>query len=246
MENLGKLLIADGDVDFRKECEISFSKSFDVVGLASDGVEAIRLINSAKPDVVILDLWLSKRDGIGVIEEFADKADKPVFIVATSVSNMNMLKDASYKGAAYCVRKPFNFAELTDRISEIMRGTKPSPASYTDIEQQVTEVIHLVGIPAHIKGYSYLRTAIMLVLKDTGALDSVTKVLYPLVAKMYQTSPSRVERAIRHAIEVAWDRGDLETLNAMFGYTVQNSRGKPTNSEFIALISDNLRIKNKL
>ena len=110
----------------------------------------------------------------------------------------------------------------------------------------MTEVIHLVGIPAHIKGYSYLRTAIMLVLKDTGALDSVTKVLYPLVAKMYQTSPSRVERAIRHAIEVAWDRGDLETLNAMFGYTVQNSRGKPTNSEFIALISDNLRIKNKL
>lgn len=246
MENLGTILIADSDADYRKECEISFGKSFDVVGLAGDGVEAIRLINSQKPDVVVLDLWLSKRDGIGVIEEFADKADKPVFIVATSVSNMNMLKDASSKGAAYCVRKPFNFAELTDRIAEILKGSKPNPASYTDIEQQVTDVIHLVGIPAHIKGYNYLRTAIMLVLKDTGALESVTKVLYPLVAKMYQTSPSRVERAIRHAIEVAWDRGDLETLNSMFGYTVQNSRGKPTNSEFIALISDNLRIKNKL
>lgn len=246
MENLGKMLIADSDADYRKECEISFGKRFDVVGLASDGVEAIRLINSHKPDVVVLDLWLSKRDGIGVIEEFADKADKPVFIVATSVSNMNMIRDASQKGAAYCVHKPFNFSELTDRIAEIIKGIKPSPATFTDIEQQVTDVIHLVGIPAHIKGYNYLRTAIMLVLKDTGALESVTKVLYPLVAKMYQTSPSRVERAIRHAIEVAWDRGDLETLNSMFGYTVQNSRGKPTNSEFIALISDNLRIKNKL
>lgn len=246
MENLGKILIADSDADFRKECEINLGKNFNVVGLAPDGVEAIRLINATRPDVVLLDLWLAKRDGIGVIEEFSDKPDKPLFVVATSINNMNMLKDASDKGAAYCVRKPFSFSEITARISELLNGVKPHVTAYSDLEQQVTEVIHLVGIPAHIKGYNYLRTAIMLVLKDTGALDCVTKVLYPLVAKMYDTSPSRVERAIRHAIEVAWDRGDLDTLTDMFGYTVQNSRGKPTNSEFIALISDNLRLKNKL
>ena len=146
--------------------------------------------------------------------------------------------------------KPIDYAALDAKIEEIYSGQVKPVRRQTlrerDLETQVTNVIHQIGVPAHIKGYQYIRSAIMMVIEDSSIINAVTKVLYPSVAKEYGTTASRVERAIRHAIEVAWDRGDIETLNSYFGYTIQNSRGKPTNSEFIAMIADNLRLMNKM
>lgn len=172
-------------------------------------------------------------------------------------SNPNLFQEATEAGAAYCMQKPIDFTVLYERITRIYKNrsmisrTRFEPSiqfgsDRNDIETQVTSIIHKIGVPAHIKGYQYLRTAIMMTIENSELINSVTKILYPTVAKKYQTTSSRVERAIRHAIEVAWDRGDLDTLNAYFGYTIQNERGKPTNSEFIAMIADNLRLKNKI
>ena len=161
--------------------------------------------------------------------------------------------EATNAGAEMCIMKPYDQISLCNHIKDILRSRRKetivnevSGASVPDIETQVTKIIHQIGVPAHIKGYQYLRTAIMLTINDSDVINSVTKVLYPSVAKKYQTTTSRVERAIRHAIEVAWDRGDVDTLNSYFGYTIQNNRGKPTNSEFIAMIADNLRLKYKM
>ena len=173
------------------------------------------------------------------------------------VSNQSIFVEATNAGAEVCIMKPYNLQNLLDYISTLirmrrngaasaMKQTNAAADSTPDIETQVTKIIHQIGVPAHIKGYQYLRTAIMLTIRDSDMINSVTKVLYPSVAKKYQTTTSRVERAIRHAIEVAWDRGDVDTLNSYFGYTIQNTRGKPTNSEFIAMIADNLRLKYKL
>lgn len=238
-----KVLIADGDPRFRGECEQGLGGKFSVVGCAKDGKEAIDKIKETKPDAVILDLWLSKCDGCGVISEFSRTKDAPAFIVASSVNNMDMIGDACAAGAAYCLQKPVDARELGERIESVM--TRKAHTAGADLESDVTEVIHRIGVPAHIKGYCYLRSAIMMAVRDSDVINSVTKVLYPTVAKQYNTSSSRVERAIRHAIEVAWDRGDVDTLTSYFGYTIQVSRGKPTNSEFIALIADRLRIERK-
>lgn len=172
------------------------------------------------------------------------------------VSNQNIFLEAMGAGAELCLLKPYDIGSLCEHIAEIVRGRQKKPVasrsvasrddSIPDLETQVTKIIHQIGVPAHIKGYQYLRTAILLTVNDSDIINSVTKVLYPSVAKKYSTTTSRVERAIRHAIEVAWDRGDVDTLNSYFGYTIQNSRGKPTNSEFIAMIADNLRLKYKL
>jgi two-component system response regulator (stage 0 sporulation protein A) len=181
----------------------------------------------------------------------------PDFIVFSYCVNQNLFMEAIDAGASYCMQKPFEYNVLQDRIMRIYRNRQNTYKSQfgddhkymmepKDLEEQVTSIIHKIGVPAHIKGYQYLRTAIMMTVEDCDLINSVTKILYPTVAKRYQTTASRVERAIRHAIEVAWDRGDLDTLNAYFGYTIQNDRGKPTNSEFIAMISDNLRLKNKI
>ena len=161
--------------------------------------------------------------------------------------------EASNAGAEMCILKPYDQASLCNHVKDVLRNRLRSSLSAPvepksgdpDIETQVTKIIHQIGVPAHIKGYQYLRAAILMTIKDSDAINSVTKVLYPSVAKKYQTTTSRVERAIRHAIEVAWDRGDVDTLNSYFGYTIQNNRGKPTNSEFIAMIADNLRLKYK-
>jgi two-component system response regulator (stage 0 sporulation protein A) len=163
------------------------------------------------------------------------------------ISNQNIFVEATNAGAALCLPKPVDTASLGEHITGLLKGRGARVEDRTpDIETQVTKIIHQIGVPAHIKGYQYLRTAILLTIRDSDVINSVTKVLYPTVAKKYQTTTSRVERAIRHAIEVAWDRGDVETLNSYFGYTIQNNRGKPTNSEFIAMIADNLRLKHKL
>ena len=173
---------------------------------------------------------------------------KPSFILMSPINKESVLVEASEAGADICLLKPFDTASLVGHIDSILRlrgksGAKHEFSAAADMEAQVTKIIHQIGVPAHIKGYQYLRTAILMTIEDNDIINSVTKVLYPTVAKKYGTTTSRVERAIRHAIEVAWDRGDVDTLNSYFGYTIQNSRGKPTNSEFIAMIADNLRLK---
>jgi two-component system response regulator (stage 0 sporulation protein A) len=208
--------------------------------------------------VAIIDVWLSKLDGIGVLRNckslhFGSDLP-PAFIIVSMVSNQNIFVEAANAGADLCMLKPYNMESLCEHIQTLVKGRYAPPAetvvetesSDPDIEAQVTRIIHQIGVPAHIKGYQYLRTAILMTISDNDMINSVTKVLYPSVAKKYQTTTSRVERAIRHAIEVAWDRGDVDTLNSYFGYTIQNNRGKPTNSEFIAMIADNLRLKYKL
>ena len=257
MENQ-KILIALENGDERYSLRSHFEKSGSVyIEEAKDGDEALKKINRFHPDVVIIDLWLSKLDGIGVIKNTqsltfgTDKA--PAFILLSMVANQNVFLDASKAGADLCMLKPYDVKSLHDHTETILsrrshhnsRAIK-SESQNNDIETQVTQIIHQVGIPAHIKGYQYLRTAIIMTIEDNEIINSVTKILYPSVAKKYSTTTSRVERAIRHAIEVAWDRGDIDTLNSYFGYTIQNNRGKPTNSEFIAMIADNLRLKYKL
>jgi two-component system response regulator (stage 0 sporulation protein A) len=202
----------------------------------------------------VSDLYLGKIDGVGIIRSAKKQMpnDFPAFIMLASFTSQNLFEECCEAGAAYCMLKPIDFNALADRIKRLADktrrrgGAKVPGREEGDLEAQVTKIIHQIGVPAHIKGYQYLRTAIIMAINDTEVINSVTKVLYPTVAKQYGTTSSRVERAIRHAIEVAWDRGDLDVLNSFFGYTVQNSRGKPTNSEFIAMIADNLRLKNKV
>ena len=258
MEYQTKILIADENAAQRQALLSELRRAgYKNIEEASNGEEALIKIGRYHPDVAIIDVWLSKLDGIGVLRNcrslnFApDK--KPAFIVVSMVSNQNVFIEAAHAGAELCLLKPYNMESLCEHINSLAKsrelvGANPdnSDDKTPDIETQVTKIIHQIGVPAHIKGYQYLRTAILLTVNDSDIINSVTKILYPSVAKKYQTTTSRVERAIRHAIEVAWDRGDVDTLNSYFGYTIQNNRGKPTNSEFIAMIADNLRLKYKL
>ncbi len=256
MENSIKILIADENSAQRQSLLSDLRRAgYTNVETAINGEDALLKIERLHPDVAIVDIWLSKLDGIGVLRgcksiDFGkDKA--PAFIVVSMVSSQSVFLEATRAGADMCLLKPYNAASLCSHIAALAaaRGGVPSTpetAGTPDIETQVTKIIHQIGVPAHIKGYQYLRTAILLTVKDSDIINSVTKILYPSVAKKYQTTTSRVERAIRHAIEVAWDRGDVDTLNSYFGYTIQNNRGKPTNSEFIAMIADNLRLQYKI
>ncbi len=258
-----KILIADEQPSQRALLRDALTRAgYHTIDEASNGEEALQKIDRTHPDIAIIDIWLSQIDGIGVIRDSHAldyrKEKAPSFIITSPVANQNMFIQASTAGAQLCLIKPIRPDSLIAHIEELMRqreGRLPTPNRdlpteatdrSDDIETQVTQIIHQIGVPAHIKGYQYLRTAILLTVKDSDIINSVTKVLYPSVAKKYATTTSRVERAIRHAIEVAWDRGDVDTLNAYFGYTIQNNRGKPTNSEFIAMIADNLRLKYKL
>ena len=235
-------------------------KRIEVIGCAYDGLEAINMLRMTEPDVLVLDMVMPNLDGIGVLERMQNLRLKkiPRILVVSAVLNDSIAAKTINLGAEYFMLKPVNFDVLVDRIamfakeedgkhsefrSQEMRSF-PKP-DMSDVETMVTEIIHEIGIPAHIKGYQYLRHAIMMVVKDLDIINSITKELYPTVAKDFNTTPSRVERAIRHAIEVAWDRGDTEVLNSFFGYTIANSKGKPTNSEFIAMIADKLRLQIK-
>ena len=253
--NSTKILITDENNAARSTLRDELkSQGYSNVYEASNGEEALAMITTILPDIVIIDVLLSKLDGIGVIrqakKELRDEA--PLFIVTSIVSNHNMLLEANNAGASMCMIKPVNTESLVYHIENLLPNDldilalSSENSSSNDLESQVTKIIHQIGVPAHIKGYQYLRTAIILTVNDSDIINSVTKILYPTVAKKYQTTTSRVERAIRHAIEVAWDRGDVEVLNSYFGYTIQNNRGKPTNSEFIAMIADNLRLKYKM
>lgn len=257
MEHNVKILIADENSEARKRCkEALVNHGFSGVEEAYNGEDALLKINRYHPDVVIADIWLSKLDGIGLIRNCNSgmlNGKKPIFIILSIVSNQNILLDAMNAGASLCLLKPLDYGSLISHIEALTAQRPVSAKSVSvpnrtelDIETQVTQIIHQIGVPAHIKGYQYLRTAILMTIADSDIINSVTKVLYPSVAKKYSTTTSRVERAIRHAIEVAWDRGDVDTLNSYFGYTIQNTRGKPTNSEFIAMIADNLRLKLKM
>lgn len=252
MENNAKILICDeNDEERAKLIENLSSAGFNHCDEARDGNLALDLISKNKYDAVIVDLWISKLDGIGIIRAAStlNFADKPSFILMSPINKQSILLEATEAGADLCIPKPFDFGALVYHLNAVLKAKSNGGAqrenAVSDMEAQVTKIIHQIGIPAHIKGYQYLRAAILMTIDDNDIINSVTKVLYPSVAKKYQTTTSRVERAIRHAIEVAWDRGDVDTLNSYFGYTIQNSRGKPTNSEFIAMIADNLRLKFK-
>ena len=241
---------------------IQTDKELDLVGKAKNGEEMCQIIKDRQPDVVLLDLIMPKMDGLTVMEqvnkqEFVDK--RPYFIVLTAVGQEKITEDAFNLGADYYIMKPFDNDMIINRIksTRVLRGMnaaeskkvgayekKPS-AKPEDLESKVTNIIHEIGVPAHIKGYQYLREAIIMSVNDIEMLNSITKILYPTIAKKYQTTASRVERAIRHAIEVAWSRGKMDTIDELFGYTINNGKGKPTNSEFIALIADRIRLEYK-
>ena len=263
MEQKIKVLIADESEKFKKDTKEYLTRyNVECVGEVSDGTDVFAKIKQTLPDVVLIDVWLPKTDTVQVIRKTNQIFEKnvsaaPDFIVFSCCSNPNLFEEATEAGAAYCMQKPVDYSILYERILRIHRNRKNSLRTKNgvhsqflpdrnDLEAQVTGIIHKIGVPAHIKGYQYLRTAIIMTIEDADLINAVTKVLYPTVAKKYQTTSSRVERAIRHAIEVAWDRGDLDTLNSYFGYTIQNDRGKPTNSEFIAMIADNLRLRNRI
>ena len=266
------ILIADDNVEFAKTLTNYLKKEecMEVVGIAKDGLEALEVIKEKLPDIVILDVIMPHLDGLGVLEQLSSLSlDKtPSCIMLSAVGQEKITQKAISLGAEYYVVKPFEIDVLIRRIKELkyyypVMQEKPmyagvreektnyitidprKKASECNLEALVTNVIHELGVPAHIKGYQYLREAIMMVVNDIELINEITKQLYPEIADKYNTTPSRVERAIRHAIEVSWTRGRLETTNGIFGYTVSAAKGKPTNSEFIAMIADKLRLELK-
>ena len=252
MEHVTTVFIADSADDFctALTAALQHADGFQVVGTANDGEQAIRLVQERQPDVLVLDLMLSKKDGIGVLKAISGMEHRPVTLATSAFVTEYVSSAAANLGVRYLMLKPCDMTALVERLEEIQGGQsarcpeKRRPDK-TSIESMVTGIIHEIGVPAHIKGYQYLREAIIIAVNDMDVINAITKVLYPQVAKTFCTTPSRVERAIRHAIEVAWDRGDLDTLQRFFGYTVSNTKGKPTNSEFIALIADRLQLQLK-
>ena len=252
MEHTSTVFIADSAEDFCSGLTAALQRAdgFRVLGTAGDGEQAIRMIEEKKPDILVLDLMLAKKDGISVLKAIANMEHKPITLATSAFLTEYVSTAAANLGVRYLMLKPCDMNALVERMEEIRGGEslrypvqrRPDKVS---IESLVTNIIHEIGVPAHIKGYQYLREAIIIAVNDMDVINAITKVLYPQVAKNFGTTPSRVERAIRHAIEVAWDRGDLDTLQRFFGYTVSNTKGKPTNSEFIALIADKLQLQLK-
>lgn len=234
----------------------------DVVGTGGDGMTALELIREKEPDIVLLDLIMPKLDGLEVMQKVNQEPEmkkKPEFIVISAIGQEAITEDAFGLGASYYIMKPFDNETVLNKVHQIQRGRSyhvlhnkqhliaEAEAEYVprNLENDVTNIIHEIGVPAHIKGYQYLRDAIIMAIENREVINSITKVLYPTIAKMNETTSSRVERAIRHAIEVAWTRGKMDTINELFGYTINTGKGKPTNSEFIALISDKMRLEYK-
>ena len=242
---------------------IESDDELNVIGTARDGEEAYNVIKTKEPDVVLLDIVMPKLDGLGVLDRVNnDKTIKkhPTFIMISAIGQEKITEDAFQLGADYYIMKPFDNDMVLSRIKHIKGSAdirnaesrkvnayeKAQEPCERNLEADVTEIIHEIGVPAHIKGYQYLRDAIVMSVNDMDMLNSITKILYPTIAKKYQTTSSRVERAIRHAIQVAWSRGKMDTIDEMFGYTIHNGKGKPTNSEFIALITDRIRLQYKM
>lgn len=264
-----RILIADDNNDFVNTLTTYFNSQEDVeiIGIARDGQEAFNKIIMEKPTVALLDVIMPHLDGIGVLEKLiSSNVPLPICIMLSAVGQDNVTAQAVNLGASYYVLKPFKMDVLMKRIRELVneptekRNTqilniKEMNSNYVNIkneatkeeilEVKVTNIIHEIGVPAHIKGYQYLRDGIIMVVNNIEVINQITKQLYPDLAKKYKTTPSRVERAIRHAIEVAWNRGQIEITQNIFGYTVNSNKGKPTNSEFIAMIADKLRLDLK-
>ena len=264
-----KIVLADDNKDFCQVLKeyLSNENDIEILGIAKDGIEALDLVKKTQPDLLVLDVIMPHLDGLGVIEKLnsMNLPKMPKIIVLSAVGQDKITQSAINLGADYYIVKPFDFVIFINRIRELVSNktkhieTKPR-ATHTDIqmtrsdfvrnvgniETEITNIIHEIGVPAHIKGYLYLREAIKMVIENVELLGAVTKELYPSIAKKFNTTPSRVERAIRHAIEVAWSRGKVDTINQLFGYTVHNTKGKPTNSEFIAMIADKLRLEHSM
>jgi len=269
MENSNlNIVIADDNKEFCNILSdyISRQKDMIVSGIAENGVEAIKLIEKKKPDLVILDIIMPVLDGLGVLEKLnaMDIDPMPRIIVLSAIGQDKITQRTISLGADYYVIKPFNMEVLIKRIRQMLNKTidsgdvrktltyldnteiKINISQPVDMIAQITNIIHGIGIPAHIKGYMFVREAISMVVNDMELLSAVTKELYPAIGKKFNTTPSRVERAIRNAIDVAWNRGQVETINKIFGYTINNEKGKPTNSEFIAMVADKLRLENRV
>ena len=256
-----KIIIADDNLEFVKTFEncLNNEEDMEVIDIAKDGNEAYEKIVNQKPDVVLLDVIMPNLDGIGVLEKLNADGFMPTCIMLSAVGQDIITKKALNLGAEYYIVKPFEIDLLIKRIRDIKKKNskelsfikKPTyinidnTKNENNLEALVTNIIHEVGVPAHIKGYQYLRDGIIMVIEDTQVLNQITKQLYPDLAKKHKTTPSRVERAIRHAIEVAWNRGQVEVVQSIFGYTIDANKGKPTNSEFIAMIADKLRLELK-
>jgi two-component system response regulator (stage 0 sporulation protein A) len=259
------IVIADDNKEFGDILYeyLNNQSDIEVTGIARDGVEACELITAKTPDIAILDIIMPHLDGLGVLEKMNSLPLKkrPLFIILSAVGQDKITQRALSLGAEYYIVKPFDMDVLVSRIRQL-KDTAQSAVIRSDyavdvkamhhvpaqrnLEVEVTNIMHEIGVPAHIKGYQYLRDAIMMVVKDLDIINSITKQLYPSIAREYNTTPSRVERAIRHAIEVAWSRGQVEAIDALFGYTVNIGKGKPTNSEFIAMVADKLRLEMKV
>ena len=259
MEKLNVAIADDNDL-MRQLLDtiVQSDEELSVVGTARDGEEAYQMIKEKEPDVVLLDIVMPKLDGLSVLDKVQhDNSIKktPNFIMVSAVNQQQVTEDAFALGADYFIMKPFDKNTIIQRIKKTRRTRafvepgyyKSNHEEHTEatLEADVTNIIHEIGVPAHIKGYQYLRDAIIMSVNDIEMLNSITKILYPTIAKKYQTTASRVERAIRHAIEVSWNRGKMDTIDQLFGYTVSNGKGKPTNSEFIALIADKIRLEYK-
>ena len=263
MQNRLKILISEECAEFDREAlDMIKHYSMDLSFLPKDGFKIIEIIENSCPDVVIMDLFMPRIDAIGIITNIRKnrRIEMPSFIVVSNFGRPSLEREVMTAGASCFMIKPVSYADIIEKVLQIRYKSalnKVKPTSYiapiippeceseSDMEVRITGILHQIGVPAHIKGYHYLRTSILMCVENPGILNSVTKKLYPAVAKCFETTSSRVERAIRHAIEVAWDRGDVDILNSYFGYTIHNSRGKPTNSEFIAMISDKLRLSLK-
>lgn len=250
-KTLKAVLVAEGK-EFAEDCAGTLRDfGFDVVTAKKDGAQVIRTFRLENPDVLILDAFMQNVDALGVLRELrgGENPSDALIVVMSAVDSQRFEQELLEAGADYCFLKPFDINMMAQRIAQMVSWKSETPkegGGKKDLQVIVSDIMHQIGVPAHIKGYQYLREAIILSIDDGEMMGSVTKLLYPTVAKKFSTTPSRVERAIRHAIEVAWDRGDVDVLSSYFGYTIQSSRGKPTNSEFIAMISDKLRLSLKI
>ncbi|MCR5636443.1 MAG: sporulation transcription factor Spo0A [Clostridiales bacterium] len=255
MENTIKALFTEDKTEFLSEYGNPQDYGMSAEFCKKDGSIVIEKIKQFCPDVVIMDMFMSSMDSVGVLRNLEREylKQRPVFIIVSGFDSAILQKEVMSMGASYIVLKPYSLDNLCETIKHLLtKGNKQSKSSTPQnallegMELKITEILHEIGVPAHIKGYHYLRDAILMSVENPDIINAVTKQLYPSVAKKFETTSSRVERAIRHAIEVAWDRGDVDVLNSYFGYTIHNGRGKPTNSEFIAMISDklNLQLKN--
>ena len=253
MEKKIKVLLADNSESFGLTCAARMrTHGLEVETTEKDGKALVESIVHKKPDVVIMDFFLPRMDAIGVMSSInaMNLSQTPQFMVLSAFDISKLVREAIQAGADYYFLKPFDADEMACRILTLASfedNIEPfQRKNNNSLEIRVTEILHQIGVPAHIKGYQYLRDSILMAINDDDIINAVTKRLYPAVAKKHGTTSSRVERAIRHAIEVAWDRGDIDVLNSYFGYTIHNDRGKPTNSEFVAMISDKFRLQLKI